>query len=240
MSLKKTLKISLKIFFRYIRDIVQLSIFRFVSKQKEHTELSYSIELVQSIKPSTSFDNKIFNIRHASNTINQYLLMPNQIFSFWHIIGNPNNNYKEGRSIKNGILIAEKGGGLCQVAGIIYHISLIAGLKIVERHNHSIDIYTEETRYSPLGVDATVVYGYKDLRLINNLSFPIKFDLTIADNQLIAKLFSSEKIEEKQLFFETNQLDSFSYVEIKDLDGRPINKSKYRKLSADEHALLLS
>ena len=102
-------------------------------------------------------------------------------------------------------------------------------MEIVERHNHSIDIYTEKTRYSPLGADATVVYGYKDLRLINNFHFPIKFDLTIADNHLIAKLFSSEKIEEKQLLFETNQLDSFIYVDIKDLNGRPINKSKYKK-----------
>ena len=232
-------KISLKLLFRYLRDIAQLNIFRFVSKQREQVDLPYAIELAQSIMPGNAFENKVFNIRHASSSINQYLLLPNQIFSFWHIIGNPNNDYKEGRSIKNGILIAEKGGGLCQVAGIIYHISLMAGLKIVERHNHSIDIYTAETRYSPLGTDATVVYGYKDLRLVNNFSFPIKFDLKIIDNKLIIKLCSSERVEEKRLTFETNQLDPFIYVEIKDLDGRCVNKSKYKKLSADEHALIL-
>jgi hypothetical protein len=50
----------------------------------------------------------------------------------------------------------------------VYHIGIIAGLDIIERYNHSVDIYTDDTRFAPLGTDATVVYGYKDLRIRNN------------------------------------------------------------------------
>jgi len=61
-------------------------------------------------------------------------------------------------------LALDYGGGLCQLSGIIYHAVLEAGLEILERHPHSLDIYTATTRYTPLGSDAAVVYGHKDLR----------------------------------------------------------------------------
>jgi hypothetical protein len=66
-------------------------------------------------------------------------------------------------------------------------------LKIVERHQHSVDIYTEENRYTPLGTDATVVFGYKDLRIRNPYHFPIQFWFSVEENHFIGELCSKEK-----------------------------------------------
>ncbi len=43
-----------------------------------------------------------------------------------------------------------------------------ADLEIVERHPHSVP-----SDYAPIGLDATIVYGSRDLRIKNNTDFPI-------------------------------------------------------------------
>ena len=42
----------------------------------------------------------------------------------------------------------------------------MANLPIVERYNHS--VYGEATKYVPLGQDAAIFYGFKDLKFKNN------------------------------------------------------------------------
>ncbi len=88
------------------------------------------------------------------------------------------------RNLVNGKIQFTYGGGICQVAGILYHLALMAGLDILERHSHSLDIYTEVERFTPLGADATVVYGYKDLRIRNNTGHPICFEIYITGNEI--------------------------------------------------------
>ena len=80
-----------------------------------------------------------------------------------------------GRSLLAGQVGPDYRGGLCQLSGRIYYASLMAGLEIPERHPHSRDIYDDQTRYAPLGADATVAYAFKDLRVLNNLPFPVCF-----------------------------------------------------------------
>ncbi len=95
------------------------------------------------------------------------------------------NGFKKVRGLVSGELKYVYVGGLCQLTGIIFYISLIARLDIVERHHHSIDIYKEDESYTPMGTDAAIVYGYKDLRIRNNYSFPIYFKFIIKDEELI-------------------------------------------------------
>lgn len=215
---------------RLINDFISGSFFRFAKKQKENIPFNFSIHTSQEIKPSETFENKLFNLDFAAQKINEYTLFPNEIFSFWQIIGNPNVGFKAGRSIKNGKIIAEMGGGLCQVSGIIYLISLQAGLSIIERFNHSIDIYTEETRFTPLGTDATVVYGYKDLRIKNNYPFPVKFQIEIINNTIHIQLLSTQKIAEKELFFEIKEQNKAIFVKVLSKENTILNESKYLKL----------
>lgn len=109
-------------------------------------------------------------------------------------------------------------------------MSILAGLQIVERHNHSIDIYTDETRFTPLGLDATVVFGYKDLRIKNTLSFPIRFEIEVRDSQIRIKLLSTEKIQARKLLFETKTTELHTTVKVIDENKNVINISKFSKL----------
>ena len=99
------------------------------------------------------------------------------------------------------------GGGLCQLSGLLYHLALTAGLGIVERHPHSVDLYTDETRYTPLGADATTVYGHKDLRLKNILSTPFCFRIKIKGNKLIGSICAPEPVQEHELRFIKDMVD---------------------------------
>jgi vancomycin resistance protein VanW len=227
----QNLKLKIKLLIIFCGDMLTLRFFKFSKPEKEKSNFPHFISIEQKIKPSATFENKIFNLKYAAKKINQHILKPNQIFSFWQIVGNPNRNLKKSRSIRNGKIADEVGGGLCQISGIVYYISILTGLEIVERHNHSIDIYQEHERFTPLGTDATVVYGNRDLRIKNNFDFSIKFEIEIKENQLIIKLLSSNKISAKNLIFAEKTDDDYKIVEVFDNRNRLINRSKYLKSS---------
>ena len=201
MKYSMELEIGIKAMLRNILDVITSTYFDFPKKKNIDAAFSYSVSVTQEIKWSESFENKKYNLAMASEMINKYVIMPGELFSFWHIIGEPKKRFKKGRVILRGKLSEEIGGGLCQVSGLIYHVSLLAGLEIVERHNHSLDLYTDETRYTPLGTDATVVYGYKDLRIKNNQKFPISFQLVQEQNIIEVQLRSPNFIKQQALRF---------------------------------------
>lgn len=229
MTIDKKLKIFIKLTIRFNKDLIQGNLFNFATKRKSDIYFNSTISISQEIKPSETFENKIFNLSLASKKISEYYIMPNEIFSFWRIIGNPKYEFKKGRTLLNGQIKEEVGGGICQVSGIVYNISLIAGLQILERYNHSVDIYTEETRFAPLGLDATVVFGYKDLRFKNNYNFPIKFEIEINENKIRVDLLSTQNIKEVKLFFESEFDDEYIFVNVLDENKKLLNSSKYRK-----------
>jgi vancomycin resistance protein VanW len=99
----------------------------------------------------------------------------------------------------------------------------------LERHNHSVDIYTEATRFCPLGSDATVVYGYKDLRIKNIFSFPIAFQMQISDAVLTLTLLSTEKINEKKINFHVEKLEGKKLITVSDESG-VLYRSEYLEL----------
>ena len=170
--------------------------------------LQFSVD--QVIKRTSLFENKVHNIQLAAQQVAAITILPGEVFSFWETVGNPSeaNGYKTGRNIVNGVLKEAIGGGLCQLSGIIYHTSLLAGLTIVERFNHTVDIYKEEDRFTPLGADATVVYGYKDLRVKNQLNVPIRFIFSFQPEQITCGIQSERSIQPKQLRFQRNELSS--------------------------------
>jgi len=230
MNIWRRLKLQLKLLRRFATDLLSLDHFKFSKKLKQKINFPFELSLVQEVKVNETFESKNINFKKASEIINDYVMMPGEIFSFWNIIGNLVGEFEKGRTLRNGVIFEDVGGGLCQVSGILYYISLIAGLKILERHNHSVDIYNEETRFCPLGTDATLVYGYKDLRILNTFTFPIKFQLQVFEQSLEVKLLSKEKITEKELIFKIVELEDFKKVSIFDESNQMINTSKYKNL----------
>lgn len=146
--------------------------------------------LEQRIMPSPYLEQKIHNLQLAASLMNGVVIAPGTVFSFWRIIGKPDEaaNFKASRTIREGRIAAAEGGGLCQVAGILYEAALRCGFAIKERYSHSVDIYSEEERFTPLGLDAAVVFGYKDLRFKNTSRTPVVFALNVSKNtiQLVA------------------------------------------------------
>jgi vancomycin resistance protein VanW len=227
----KKVKRNIKVLLRLTADVWQGTYFKFAKKNAPPAPFTYALSITQHIKPSATFSNKLYNLRLASGKISRYVVMPGQVFSFWHIVGNPGRQFKKSRSIINGSLSEEAGGGLCQVSGIVYYAALQAGLHIVERHNHSVDIYTDETRFTPLGTDATVVYGYKDLRVRNNFSFPVRFCLEVSGSTITVHLQAPQKLHTKTLFFNVGQNGSNTVVTLFDEHKTQLNRSEYKAMA---------
>jgi vancomycin resistance protein VanW len=206
MNLRALIPNNLKLNFRLIKRYLSDRDIHFSSKTNEKNTFLNSISTIQEIKQGAFFENKVHNIKTASYKVETLIIRPNQVFSFWKIVGSPSkkNGYKKGRNIIKGKVSEEIGGGLCQLSSIIYFTALKANLEIIERHNHSVDIYKKDERFTPLGADATVVYGYKDLRIRNNYEFPIQFRFSYNENQIICHLESAKKIDEKKLDFIRN------------------------------------
>lgn len=206
---------------------------RFAKPSVMKVTMPYSISVTQPFKPSSTLESKKHNLREAASRINEVVVNPGEVFSFWRIVGNPNNptRFREGRSIHGSEVTRDLGGGLCQASGIIHHLALMGGMKVLERHNHSIDLYTEETRFAPLGTDATVFYGYKDLRLENNGNAPIRFSIEINDDGITASMLSTEPIDVRDLQIEVAQnSNGVKDVRVKRPDGATVSESHYLPL----------
>lgn len=197
-------------------------------------KMEYSYVLNQEIKKSEYFENKIHNINLGIKFIDNIEIKPNQIFSFWNLIPQPNrkNNFKESRNIMNGKLTKDFGGGLCQLSSIIYHQALRLGFEIIERHNHSLDLYHESERFTPLGSDATVVFAYKDLRFKNNTNCSIILSFNCKGNELSCIYSSDENLEEFDLIFMRTQFENQILVETQIAQtNKIIAKSVYKRLN---------
>lgn len=174
--------------------------------EKDGQEHIFSVTIRQPIHATPLLENKLNNLRLGISLLQGLIIEPGEIFSFWKVLGRPSvsKGYLPGRNLKAGKLVTEVGGGLCQLASIIYHASLCSGLGILERHSHSVDIYTDETRFTPLGADAAVVFGHKDLRVKNDLDFSVRLQFHLHPERLElemqgAKLMHSCQVEFRKL-----------------------------------------
>jgi vancomycin resistance protein VanW len=148
------------------------------------------VEIGQVIRKTAFYQGKLANIRLGARLLDGIVLPPGQTLSFWKLVGRPSAaaGFAVGRSIREGAVIGDLGGGLCQLSGIAYEAGLRAGLLPTERHPHSRDLYAEEDRFTPLGLDATVVWPYKDLRLANPFAVPLQFRFEVRDASLSASV----------------------------------------------------
>lgn len=240
MSLWKTIKRHIRLTQRALNDSLNGNLPRMAQAQPDSLpDWPACLSITQPILPGPTLSNKRHNIRLACERISNVVVQPGQIFSYWKAVGPPTakRGFLPSRNIIGGRLSEDVGGGLCQVSGILYHLSLRAGLQVLERHAHSIDIYREEERYAPLGADATVVYGYKDYRFLNPLQQPVMFSFSLTEHTVTAHLSSPLEIVEQQIMFERHRSGDAEMVVTKMMtaDGeRILGASLYRKLHVDE------
>ena len=187
---------------RRLRDI-QSGIRLETSRAADLSGYALHAELTQPIMPSALFENKLANLRRGAHLLNLSRIQPQQKWSFWHTIGAPTqaNGFVVGRNLVNGELTRQIGGGLCQPSSLMYHLALLSGLIIVERHPHSIDIYEEKDRFTPLGADATVVWGFKDLRLNNPHDVDVIFECVVHEHLITGRVYASRQLPDYRTEF---------------------------------------
>lgn len=223
------IKLKIKGILRWFGILLQGGPFRFGLKPYlgEHTIWSEESKLTLPILSSPFKEGKLHNLQVAIEKINNKVLYPGKIFSFWYEMGEPTikKGFKEGRVIRGGQVSSEIAGGLCQLSGIIYYLSLELGLEILERFPHSRDLYNEETRFTPLGTDASVVYPTKDLRIKNSLTFPLHFSWVLLESELTFRIQSQSPLKRKNLYFKQTEKNGYSHVQVfvdSETDGKPI------------------
>ncbi len=108
--------------------------------------------------------NRAANIILATISLNNYLLLPGEIFSFNRTTGprTAERGYLPAPVIVGHSVVPGLGGGICQVSTTLYNSVLQAKLEVVERYLHS-----QPIGYVPPGMDATVADSL-DFRFRNN------------------------------------------------------------------------
>ncbi len=133
------------------------------------------------------------NIVIASGKLNGTVIRTGEIFSFNRTVGDGSaaNGFLTGRVLYQDTVAYESGGGICQVSSTLFNAMLLAGFDITERHRHS-----HPVRYVPLGLDATIRYGKKDLRMKNTRDFPLYIFTSINDRSLTITIKGEKNISE--------------------------------------------
>lgn len=141
------------------------------------------------------------NVKLAAAAINGRLLRPGEIFSYNQVVGPrlKKTGYKEAQIYSRGEIIPGVGGGICQVSSTVYNAALLANLEIIERSNHSMPV-----PYVPLGRDATVAYGIRDLKFKNITSAPVYIATRIEENRLTVDVYGTA-IDKKEVSIVTTK-----------------------------------
>lgn len=142
---------------------------------------SFSTEIL------TSDPNRNNNIHLTCKTLDGHIVKSGETFSFTELIGKSTTNkgYKEANIIEaDGDTTKGLGGGNCQVSSTLYNaVSQIPDLEVLERHNHSAEVY-----YVPLGQDAAVAYGSVDFKFKNNSKNDIKIYASTDDKKVMVRI----------------------------------------------------
>lgn len=229
----RNIKRALRLYQRQAKDAFSREHF---ARQRQHPSVAQrSVSVEQPFTASATLQAKRHNLALAARRISAYVVMPGEVFSFWRVVGNPNTSaFQASRGLRAGKVEIERGGGLCQISGILHHLALLAGLPVMERHSHSLDLYTEQTRFCPLGSDATVSYGYLDLRFRNTLSAPIWFAFDVGEATFRATLHCAADFKPHTIVFRRTEetpyrLAAEAYDET---TGQVLCRSTYKRVKA--------
>lgn len=139
---------------------------------------------------------KIQNLRLVVKELNGLEIPAGEVFSFWKQTGRTNRlrGFVAGRELREGCIIPNVGGGLCQISNALYDAALKANFEVVERHAHT---QVVAGSLAEQGRDATVFWNYVDLRFRSSEAFRIEAKL---DAENLTLRFKGTKVEKKQLF----------------------------------------
>ncbi len=133
---------------------------------------------------------RIHNIKTGMAKFNGIILKPGEEFSFNSFLGevDDTSGYQAELVIKNGELVREFGGGLCQVSTTVFRAAVMAGFPITERKPHSFPVQY----YNPQGFDSTIYPGVVDLKFVNNTQKHILIQTKVTGSRLKVEVYGSD------------------------------------------------
>ncbi len=132
---------------------------------------------------------RVVNIRRAAAVIDGTILPPGATFSMNKALGERTiaKGYVPAPQIGAGNSFVDSvGGGISQVATMLYNGAFFAGLELIEHQPHSLYI----DRY-PLGREATVSWGGPELIFRNDWPASVLIKLDATDTSITVRFFSS-------------------------------------------------
>lgn len=175
-----------------------------------YTDEAYKSMIFRDVLSSQSTD---FNGNQTARTSNiriaakdcETVIMPGAEFSYTEQVGRitREKGYKDALVFSQGEVVDGLGGGVCQVSSTIYMAAMYADMDITVRRNHSFVV-----SYTPVGQDATFVYGGQDFKFKNNTAFPIKIETVVGKNSLTVKIIGTQTTPGKSVKVVTEILSS--------------------------------
>ena len=203
--------------------------------EKKGAQLPFTVFTCKSnmYNKNTGFDmvyqhNKVHNLRLGADALEKLLIRPGEVFSYSRAVRYADKKipYKDGLALRDGRLVTDYGGGMCQLSDLLFTLFLHSPLTIVERHGHKIKDFPDPDPAAPKGTDATVFEGWLDLKVKNNTehTFQLTFDFegeyiigTLLSNmrdRMTYKVFNGrvEYLREEDGLYETAEVFRGSYV----------------------------
>ena len=168
------------------------------------------------------------NIRLACAALDGIVLAPGVVLSFNRAVGprTAERGYCDAPVILREARQLQRGGGICQVASTLFVAGLVAGLSPSERHRHSTPV-----DYIPLGQDATVSWGVKDLKLENDLDQRVRVRIEVLGSTLTARIEGeTSRAESFELYSDVHE----SADALAGAPGREVELYRIRKIGGEE------
>lgn len=139
--------------------------------------------------PHGDNENRNGNLRKACGMLDGLVLQPGQELSYNEALGPRTKElgWLPAPAYSGTKLVDSPGGGICQVSSTLYLASVYSELTIVERRNHG---YPDS--YIPLGMDATVSWGFADLKIRNDSPMPVKIQAEESDGYVRISILGTE------------------------------------------------
>ncbi len=151
--------------------------------------------------------NKVTNLRLATARLDGVLVRPGETFSFNKLVGNctKRRGYVEGMRLSNGEAVPGVGGGICQLANLIYWMVMHSALTVTERSEHSFDPFPDNGRVLPWGTGCSIVYNYVDLQVRNDTDSTFQLRVGVGDRYLEGELRADREQESSYKVFARNE-----------------------------------
>jgi vancomycin resistance protein VanW len=172
-------------------------------------------------------ENKAKSLSIAAPKVTNILVKPNEIFSFWKLVGRTSKRkgYLKGMTIENGQATSGIGGGMCQFTNLLHWLILHTDLDILEHHHHNeLDLFPDFKRQIPFGTGTSIVYNYLDYRFKNNTDKTYQIIVYTDEKYLCGEIRATSPL---QIKVHIREEDAYLYEQ----DGEIYRHNKiYRKV----------